>query len=294
MRKFWALVVLLCITWGAQAQLLWKVSGNGIKEPSYVIGTHHLAPITILNEIEGWKAALESVDQVYGELVFDDMMEPENMARMQQASLMPVGKTLSSLYTAEEYAEMGKIVKELIGMDIRMLDGAKPAFVSTQVALVVAMKTIEGFNPQVQLDGWIQHEGKRLGKAIGGMETVAFQADMLFGTQSLERQAEQLYYTLTHLERTEDQAKRLTAAYMAQDIEAMGAIMDEKTGNAGDPLPEEEDALIYNRNAQWAKELPQLMSEHATLLAVGAGHLPGERGLLQLLRNAGYTIEAVR
>ena len=51
MKKTLALVMLLYITLGAQAQLLWKVSGNGLDHPSYVMGTHHLAPLSIKDSI---------------------------------------------------------------------------------------------------------------------------------------------------------------------------------------------------------------------------------------------------
>lgn len=51
MKKTLVFMLLLCITLGAQAQLLWKVSGNGLDRPSYVIGTHHLAPLSVKDSI---------------------------------------------------------------------------------------------------------------------------------------------------------------------------------------------------------------------------------------------------
>ena len=70
--------------------------------------------------------------------------------------------------------------------------------------------------------------------------------------------------------------------------------MDAKRGNSCDSTPEEDEVMIYGRNADWAKRLPAIMREKSTFLAVGAAHLPGERGLLQLLRAAGYTVEPVK
>ena len=72
------------------------------------------------------------------------------------------------------------------------------------------------------------------------------------------------------------------------------AVMDEKEQTSCDSTPEEEDQLINNRNANWAKLMPQIMSAKPTFFAVGAGHIPGERGVLQLLQAAGYTIEGVK
>ena len=70
--------------------------------------------------------------------------------------------------------------------------------------------------------------------------------------------------------------------------------MDEKMHNSCDGRPEEEDALIYNRNADWVTKMPALMAKKPTLFAVGAAHLPGEKGVLNLLRQAGYKVEAVK
>ena len=70
--------------------------------------------------------------------------------------------------------------------------------------------------------------------------------------------------------------------------------MDEKEHNQCDSTPEEEDQLINDRNANWIKLMPQIMKDKATFFAVGAGHLPGDKGVLTLLKNAGYTIEGVK
>lgn len=65
MKKTLAIVVLLCITLGAQAQLLWKVSGNGLDRPSYVFGTHHLAPLSIKDSIASLQQVIDRTEQVY-------------------------------------------------------------------------------------------------------------------------------------------------------------------------------------------------------------------------------------
>jgi hypothetical protein len=70
--------------------------------------------------------------------------------------------------------------------------------------------------------------------------------------------------------------------------------MDITLNNRCDSTPEEEDVMINNRNANWLKKMPALMMLRPTLFAVGAGHLPGEKGVLNLLRQAGYTVEGVK
>jgi uncharacterized protein YbaP (TraB family) len=88
--------------------------------------------------------------------------------------------------------------------------------------------------------------------------------------------------------------KQLAEAYFAQDMKALWEITEERLGNLCDSTPEEDEALIYGRNAAWAEKMPAMMNEAATLFVVGAAHLPGEKGVLELLKAKGYTIEAVK
>ena len=127
MKKTLALVMLLCIALGAQAQLLWKVSDNGLDRPSYVMGTHHLAPLSIKDSIAGMKQAMDETQQVYGELVMENAMKPDMLMKMQQAMMLPADTTLKSLFTPAEYDSIASVVKTYIGMDLALFDKLKPA-----------------------------------------------------------------------------------------------------------------------------------------------------------------------
>ena len=86
------------------------------------------------------------------------------------------------------------------------------------------------------------------------------------------------------LERLEKEANEILAK-----IEAV--MTDPELG--GDDA-EAMDALIYDRNRSWVEKLDKMIPERAALVCVGAGHLPGDQGLLQLLRNRGYTVEPMQ
>ena len=92
------------------------------------------------------------------------------------------------------------------------------------------------------------------------------------------------------LQLTED----LTKAYMAQDTAAIWKAYETKLNNGCDPTQEDLDKLIFNRNADWMGKMPQLMQERPTLFCVGCLHLLSDKGVLALLRKAGYTVEAVK
>ena len=218
MKKTLALVMLFCITLGAQAQLLWKVSGNGLDRPSYVMGTHHLAPLSIKDSIAGMKQAMDETQQVYGELVMENAMKPDMLMKMQQAMMLPADTTLKSLFTPAEYDSIASVVKTYISMDLALFDKLKPAALTTQLSVALAAKSVKGFNPQEQLDTWFQAQAKQAGKKVGGLESMEQQIDVLYRSQSLQRQAHLLYCAATTIDYATLQAQRMTEAYMNQDL----------------------------------------------------------------------------
>ena len=202
MKSFIGAVLFICVAFSANAQLLWKVSGNGLNQPSYIIGTHHLAPFSIMDSIAGLKKAMNETQQVYGEIKMSEMQSPATMEKMQKAMMIESDTTLNSLLSPKDFETANKFCKENL--------------------------------------------------------------------------------------------KKLTNAYMNQDLNTMLKISEERKGDQCDALPGEEDTMIYNRNKAWAEKLPAIMKAAPTFVAVGALHLPGEKGLLNLLKRQGYTVEAVK
>lgn len=293
MKKTLVFMLLLCITLGAQAQLLWKVSGNGLDRPSYVIGTHHLAPLSVKDSIVNLQLAIDQTEQVYGEIVMDDVNNPEILMKMQQAMMLPADTTLKSFYTQAQYDTIAAVVKNYMGVDLALFDKVKPATITTQLSVALAMKSLKGFNPQEQLDTWFQKQARQAGKKVGSLETIDMQINVLYNSQALTRQALLLYCTATHIKQGVDQSLRMNQAYMKQNLEELLAIIEEKMNDACDSTPEEINTLIYGRNANWVRLLPSIMKQSPTLFVVGAGHLPGPQGLLKLLQEQGYTVEAM-
>ena len=292
------LLIMAAVT--VQAQLLWKVTGNGLQKPSYIIGTYHFAPTSFTDSIKGLKEALEASEQVYGEIVMADMMKPENMTKMQAAMMLPEGQTIEKLYTAEEMARINAMLKSLIGMDItnpmvaQQLGNFTPQALQTQLEVLMYLKGHTEFDPNRSFDGYFQQEATAKGKPVGAFETVDFQIETLYKSMSMERQKQLLLCLADNLEFNEEQTENVVKAFFAQDLDGIEKAMDAKLNNTCDGTPEEKETLIYARNDNWTKQMPEIMKQKSTLFAVGAGHLPGERGVLAQLRKAGYTVEGVK
>ena len=300
MKKICSMLLLIMAAVTVQAQLLWKVTGNGLQKPSYIIGTYHLADASFADSIKGLKTALDASEQVYGEIIMADMTSPENMQKMQAAMMLPDGQTIDKLYNADEMARINALVKSVLGVELtnpmvmQQLGKLTPYALQTQLGVLIYMKKHPVFNPNNGFDSYFQKEAAAKGKGVGGLETFDFQINTLFKSTTMERQKQLLLCLADNLEFTEEQTENIIKAFFAQDLDGIEKAMDAKMNNTCDGTPEEKETLIYARNDNWMKQMPEIMKQKSTLFAVGAGHLPGERGLLAQLKKAGYTVEGVK
>lgn len=301
MRKFLFTVLLALTTAGANAQLLYKITGKDLQKPSYIVGTHHLIPAAFASTIPGIQEALNGTAQVYGEMNIDEQTSPENMQKLQAAMLLPDGKTLKDVITADEMKRLNAFLKEKMGADLsnpmveQQMGRITPMALTTQLQVLLYLSKHMGqFDPTNLIDGYFQQVAKKNNMGIGGLETMDFQIKTMFQSMTLERQKTLLMCLIDNAEFTVNMLDKITDAYNKQDIDALKTAMDEKIGNSCDNTPEEDAILIYNRNTNWVKLMPEIMAKSPTLFVVGAAHLPSDKGVLQLLRNEGYTVEGMK
>lgn len=300
MRKgILALAVFVAAACCAQGQLLYRIDGNGLKAPSYIVGTYHLAPATFADSIPGLRAALDAVEQVYGEVDMQSAMSAEGMEKAQKAQMLPEEVTLSSLLSAEQMDRLNAVMREVMGLDMSnaavaaQMDKLSPAALSATLTMLMYMKNMAGFNPMNLLDGYLQQEAQKQGKGVGGFESVDFQADVLYGAP-LDKQVKDLMCMVDNFSDAMDMVDFITAAYFSQDLEQIEEMLDEEQEGACSGDPADEDRLLGDRNAAWVRAMPAIMERKATLFAVGAAHLVGENGVLKMLESKGYSVEGVR
>lgn len=274
------------------AQLLWKISGNGVKSPSYLFGTHHMAPVAVLDSVPGMAEAVSDAEVLYGELSLEDLTSPATQQIMMQKMTAPADSTLDKVFTAAELAEIDSVFSSLVGMPVSLtgqLNGFKPAMLSTVLLATVGAKTIPGFNPAEQLDKTLLQRGLEAGKPVKGLETIEFQSNLLYNSPIAEQAADVLK-TIRVEGGPEKQLLQLNAAYLSGDLDALLALMENpETGMDAEAA----DKIINNRNAAWVDFLIGMLPTSTMLIVVGAGHLPGPKGVINGLRKAGFTVEPV-
>ncbi|CCZ08775.1 putative uncharacterized protein [Odoribacter sp. CAG:788] len=286
-RLIFILAASVILTFQSNAQLLWKISGNGLEKPSYLFGTHHVAPIHICDSIAGFNEAFNSCKQLYGELELDDIQAVSK--EIAKYTLLPQDSLLDKLYTPEEYKLIDEVVKKNMGVSADQLKMLKPVTISTQLSVIISMQAFNDFNPTLPLDAFLQKKAKEQGMSVKGFETSLFQAQILFG-EPLPQQASALLKTIKHFDKMKPFIIEMCDVYMKQDLDSIFKLMQDPELSF---TPEEMNRLVNNRNHNWSQQLKDILPQQPTFIVVGGGHLPGSNGLIELLRKQGFTVTPV-
>ncbi len=289
-RIFLTLGVVICALGSLSAQVFYKVSGNGLENPSWIFGTHHLAPLSILDSIPSAKDALNNSQTVVGEI--DMTMGQMALASALQPFMMaPSDSTLTKIIKPEDFARISKKFTKyapMPGMTLEAFDPMRPMVVSSMVSIGIISELMPGYNPQEQLDTYFQTTAKNANKKVKGLETPEMQGKLLYTTTPITKQASDLVDLLDNTEKVATQAKVLNSSYMAQDIDNLLKLTEGE-----DSDPQFMEALLDRRNADWLTKLPEILKNGNNFIAVGALHLVGDKGIIEGLRKLGYTVEPI-
>ena len=298
MKKFFGSLFLALAFYGsANAQLLYKISGNGLKSPSYIVGTYHLAPASFADEIKGMSDAFAAVEQVYGEV---DMLDTQaEQIAMMQAMMLPEGKYIDDMFSAEEMERINAYVRGAMGMDLshpmlrEQLGRMRPSVLAMQLGLLEFIKITPNFNPNDLIDSYFQKEARKRGLVVGGLETTEFQMELLYGESTDEEEREALLKLVDDKEAMLAEMQAMTDAYFSFDMKSIHQLTIQNV-ETGEMTPEEFAEMITDRNRRWVEAMPAIMAAKPTLFVVGAGHLPSKEGVLELLKAEGYKVKAVK
>ena len=261
--------------------LLWKISGQGLSRPNYVVGTVHSRDARAFGQVPLLLDIIEGQDVVAGELDLTSSMAASMDVAM--AMMMPQGKELADFYSTKKLKRVNDAVQKELGPMAMMAGRVKPFFLMAMLS-ETAMREDSG----MVLDQYLQEKAKGMGKDVMGIETAQEQLSAV-DDLSLQEQADMLYELVEHDLYREDM-EQMMDAYAAQDLDRLTKIAT--LGGLSDSF---NTRLLTDRNKVMAQRVDSLMQEGRTFLfAFGAGHLTGELGVLSLLRRMGYTVEPVQ
>ena len=262
------------------ASLLYQISGNELEEPSYLFGTIHLMCPDQIAISETLKEKLGDSEQLVLEI---DMDEPNVMQTMQQKMMLPEGKTIRDMMSEEDYTMVSQFFQDSLKMPMQALERFGP--IALYGALAMQMLHCQPGSYEMSLMQLAQANEQE----VLGLETIDEQM-AAFNKVPAEEQVAYLTDAIEDYDESRAEFEQMIAAYQAQNAGELFELSEESMDDAEEMVQH----LLIDRNAAWIPEMAEKMKEKATFFAVGAGHLGGEQGLLELLEEQGYTVEAVK
>jgi uncharacterized protein YbaP (TraB family) len=262
------------------AQLLYQISGKGLSTPSYIYGTIHMLPKDQFKLSNSLKRAFDASATIAMEVDLD-MSGAEKIA-LAQKIILPEGKTLRDFMNEQDYLQLKAYCIDSLEWSETKFERSsklKPMFFSS-ILIQESMKDMASYEME------FNKMAKKKHKQTIGLETVEFQLG-LFDQLPMQTQVEMLKMDYNSDMKNFDV---LLACYLKEDLEKLAVLMNAETA----AYPEFNEILLVNRNRSWIAPMGEQMAKESTFFAVGAGHLAGEEGVLNLLRKAGYTVTAIK
>lgn len=259
---------------------LWKIEGSGLNKASYLFGTIHITcDATLENDVI---QALDETKQIVLEI---DMDDPDMQDKMMKGMYMKDGKTLKSIVNDEDYQAIDSLFISKMGISVKMIENVKPFFLTSMLYPKFIDCPMESFEAE------LMKVAKEQNEEIFGLETIDDQINV-FEVIPYEDQVKDLVRTAKdNMAYDKANFAKLLSIYKDENITDMLNIMNDDNYSS---VAEYQDELLDNRNINWIPKIKEYAEKQATFFGVGAGHLAGENGVINLLRQAGYTVTAVR
>lgn len=263
----------------APKSLLWQISGNGLSKPSYMFGTIHM----ICKQDYVWSAsmgnALNSTDKVCLEM---DMDNPKMITQIAAAMVDESGKKLKDYFAPDDYQLLKRFLKDSMGLSIIFFEKVKPfaleSLLSTQCAPC---------KDQMSYEDNIVKLAQKGNKEVLGLEALEEQL-AVFESIPTDSVVKQIMDQVLNKKRNDSEYKALISSYRHQNIEELYTQIT-NTQTFGTDL----NSFLFDRNKKWIPRMKAKMDHNTIFFAVGAGHLWGDNGVINLLRKEGYTVTPV-
>ncbi|HMG14351.1 MAG TPA: TraB/GumN family protein [Saprospiraceae bacterium] len=275
-----ALFLLIASIANGQSSLLWRIEGNNLKKPSYLFGTIHIIPQKDYFEPKGMVESLEKSELYVGELNLTDSsaIGIEMMSNM----AMKNDTTLDMLLSPQDYKKLDSFFVSKMGMGIEMFKALKPILLSTMLLPMTSGEEVTSYEME------LLKKANLKGIPMAGLESVSEQMSFI-DQLPYSYQAKELMKVLEG-DVKDDDLTVLIEAYKSQNIDQLADEIKKQTQSS----IAMESILLNDRNKNWIPKIEDLIKKQSCFIAVGAGHLGGKEGVINLLKQKGYRLTPMR
>lgn len=282
MKKLVVLIAFLTLSFAGNAQtkklensLLWKIEHKDLAKPSYLLGTIHILCKDDFSIPEKVTKAFAKAEHLILEV---DMSDTKALMAAQQ-KMMSGGKLTEEL-SKEQQTYLDNLLKKELNMSLEMVNTYK---LSTVYSLLIQQTFDCPMKKMYEVE--LTTMAKTNNMKVAGLETLDAQLDFFDKAYPKDFLWKQIELLSEYKDLTQD----MVTFYKNEELEKLfGKVVDERFFNKNT-----EHWMLTVRNTNWAEIMPEMMKKQSNLFAVGAAHLPGENGVINLLRKKGYTITPV-
>ncbi len=265
-----------------KSSLLWEISGNGLKKSSYLYGTVHSFDERAFRFSKLAESYIAKCNAFGMEINMDKLGDVDIFGMMKYVT-MPGDTTLDMLMTASQYAKLEKFVSDSMHVALGMFKTIKPMFLMGMQESMTMSQDSADF-----LDEYLMKKAQNRKKEIIGIETIEEQIKALDLIPLKEQAKMILEFVEPDTTKPEESIEDLVDIYARGDLDAIYTFYKKEdlsnTFNA---------ALITDRNHRMADRIDSIIQKKTLFTAVGALHLPGDEGVINLLKKKGYLLTPV-
>ncbi len=258
--------------------LLYKIEGDGIQD-SYLYGTFHILPKKDFLLKDKVKKAFENCEQLVLELDMDDPTLGEAMAKHMN---MKGDDTIKSLMKKKDYEALDEELLEVVGTGIAAFERTKPFMISSMLVNGLIGEESASF------EGTFLEMAASKNMEVLGLEEVEEQMN-IFDVIPYQDQIEGVLEMLYKEEEMAKLLQEMITYYAEENTQALYEVFEDYFHG--------EEALkklmLDSRNKNWIPKIGALAKDQKVFFGVGAGHLAGKNGVVNLLRKAGYTLTPI-
>ena len=259
---------------------LWSVSGQ--ENTVYIYGSVHVLPqggFAIDGKLaDAWKDAEKVCLEIDSDAVSDQDLQQVTLAR----AIDPDGRDLFTLLGPD--LDRAKAAATRAGVALEPMAPFEPWFAGMMISIMALQQ--HGFDIEHGVENIIEAAAETDRKPICAFETADEQL-ALFDDMPIEQQRKFLIQAIDESSEAKSDMDKMLLAWRTGDEAAMNKLMDEDFEGYRDLA----EKLVYGRNEHWAEQVAEMLKDSDdVLVVVGAGHLPGDRGLPSLLRKRGFKV----
>ena len=266
----------------AEKRSLWRIQSKG--NVVYLLGSiHYLKPQNYPLD-PAMEAAFKDAKKLVFEIDLASAERTQGQEMMVSKAAYTDGTTLKSHVSEKTYALADKGLRAL-GLHIKAFDRFKPWFIALTVTALKLQAN--GFDPSRGVDQYFFRKAQKEKKEIGGLETLDYQIDLFDGMPE-RAQESMLLQSLKEADSMERSVDAVVKAWAAGNLKVLDAALLQGMRD----YPELYQRVILDRNREWLPKIESYLSQNENyLVVVGAGHLAGKDGLIEMLKAKGYSVE---